>query len=287
MWFLVSFRFISVGSFLFCMLESVGFLAGWVVLELLSLRVTPYFFFEVFPRSQRALLQYMLISGLSSFFMLCGAFSSNFQWILVGVGVIMKLGVFPFMSWMYEVVIHSNWFIVWFFSGVLKVPFVLVLYMLGPGSFPFKFFCVSCFIVLGLNLWKGLGGWRRCWCHMIVSGSARLVIIGMLCSTEISFYVYWVYFVWVTLGLRFFYFLPNARGVSDDFIVYCFVILFISFPFGVAIFYKYAIGMSLLIAKFYIFVSWCFYTISEQLFLIYFLISRGKVRSRVSLFSFI
>lgn len=55
---------------------------------------------------------------------------------------------------MYNVFSVSNVFVLWFLSGLLKVPFVLILYLLGPGSAPFKFFCVMCFLVLGLNLWK-------------------------------------------------------------------------------------------------------------------------------------
>lgn len=87
-----------MGTYFLCLGESICYLAIWLMLELISFAVTPHFFFEVFPCSQRALLQYLIVSGISSFFLVAGALIKVYHYILIGLGVVIKLGVFPFMG---------------------------------------------------------------------------------------------------------------------------------------------------------------------------------------------
>lgn len=71
---------------------------------MLTLRVIPYFFFIGSGSRYRSLFQYIVISSLSSFFLVLGVMMVPYQGFLVGLGVLLKLGVFPFMGWAYEVV---------------------------------------------------------------------------------------------------------------------------------------------------------------------------------------
>lgn len=48
----------------------------------------------------------------SSFFLVLGLLSFDFRsWFLL-VGILLKLGIFPFLSWLYEVVVFSKWVVV-------------------------------------------------------------------------------------------------------------------------------------------------------------------------------
>lgn len=116
---------------------------------------------------------------------------------------------------------------------------------------------------------------------MMLSGSAGLVIISVSCPFYVKAYVYFVYFVWCSLVILF---LSLKEGLVMGWGVLRYLFLLISFPFSVAVLYKLSFGVSLLFGSFFVFCFWCFYTISEQLFLVKSLVGHRKVRSFVSLF---
>lgn len=108
MWFLLFVNVCCVCFLFFCLLEAVCLLSFWFVLELLSLSIIPYFIFWSSCRSQRCLLQYVLVLFVSSLFLVRGVLLFDFRSCLVSLGVLIKLGVFPFMCWVYEVVVYSR-----------------------------------------------------------------------------------------------------------------------------------------------------------------------------------
>lgn len=64
--------------------------------------------------------------------------------------------------------------------------------------------------------------------------------------------------------------------VAGYFLV-CFVL--VSFPFSVSIFYKLLVGFCMYSCGFVSFLAWVFYNVSEQFFLVKYLISVGMPRS--------
>lgn len=108
MWFLLFVNVCCVCFLFFCLFEAVCLLRFWFVLELLSLRVIPYFVLSSPRRSQRCLLQYVLVLFVSSLLLVAGVLLHDYRCCLVCLGVLMKLGVFPFMCWMYEVVVFRG-----------------------------------------------------------------------------------------------------------------------------------------------------------------------------------
>lgn len=89
------------------------------------------------------------------------------------------------------------------------------------------------------------------------------------------------------MGLVFLSCVEGGKKFSRFMYLFYFFVLFISFPCCLAVFYKYVVGMGLLITNVWIFSSWCFYTVSEQLFLFAFLLNRFNWRSGEDLFSLV
>lgn len=112
MWFLVFVKVCCVSFLFFCLFEAVCFLSFWFVMELFSLRLIPYFVFWSSYRSQRCLLQYVIVLFVSSLFLVRGVILYDYRVCLVSLGVLLKLGVFPFMGWVYEVVLFRRWVVV-------------------------------------------------------------------------------------------------------------------------------------------------------------------------------
>lgn len=155
--------FLKVGCvrfLFFCLLEAACFLNFWFVLEVLSLCVAPYFVLCSVGFKYRGLLSYMVVLMLSSFFLVAGAFVVSWQSLLLSVGVLLKLGVFPFMAWAYDVLVFRNWVVVWFVSGLLKIPFLLLFYVCeGCVEGLLCVLCVGRLCVLSVSLWKFRWGW--------------------------------------------------------------------------------------------------------------------------------
>lgn len=147
----------------FCLLEAACFLKFWFVLEVFSLCVAPYFVLCSAGVDFRGLLSYMVVLLMSSFFLVGGAFFANWDSLLLSIGVLLKLGVFPFMAWGYEVLVFRNWVVAWFVSGLLKVPFLLLFYFCKGGREGLLgVLCIVRFCVLVSKFWK----LSRGWCHI-------------------------------------------------------------------------------------------------------------------------
>lgn len=145
--------------------------------------------------------------------------------------------------------------------------------------------CSFGFLCLSLKFWKIRVDWRYCWCHMMLSGRTGLVVVSVFCPFSVMFFVFGVYLVWSRLVV--WYLRVERRGRMCGVGGFVYLFLLISFPPSLAVVYKVALGVSLLSSSFYVFVVWCFCTISEQLFLVHYYIRGLKVRSCVSLLSLV
>lgn len=135
----------------FSLFEAMCFLRFWFILELLSLSVIPHFFMWSSRLSQRSLLQYVVVLMVSSLFLVMGVLLVEFRSGFLCAGVLIKLGVFPFMFWVYDVVCYRNWVVVWLISGILKVPLFLLFYVRGLWDDCLLFLCVLRFLVLSVK----------------------------------------------------------------------------------------------------------------------------------------
>lgn len=112
--------------------------------------------------------------------------------------------------------------------------------------------CSFGFLCLSIKFWKIRVDWRYCWCHMMLSGRMGLVVVSVFCPLSVVFCVYGVYLVWLRLVLWYLCVERWARMCGLGGFVY--MLLFVSFPLSLAVFYKMALGVSLLSSSFFVFV---------------------------------
>lgn len=110
--------------FLFSLFSLSNFYAFWLVMEMMTLLLMGISY-TVFTNRVSQLMVYFLIQSLSSFLMLVSyLFSSS---LLLTVAFILKLGMFPFLSWYLNSVSRFPNFIFWLTGTLHKLPPLLIL----------------------------------------------------------------------------------------------------------------------------------------------------------------
>ena len=100
-----------------------------------TLSLIPSFFLRRDSNSLDSLFSYLVVSRISSSFIVCGLlFEGVFGFLFLGF--LIKFGIFPFFGWVYKVVIGANWVVVWGFSTLLKRPFLFLCYFLRSSGRP-------------------------------------------------------------------------------------------------------------------------------------------------------
>nr|QWT69518.1 NADH dehydrogenase subunit 2 [Paragonimus westermani]QWT69530.1 NADH dehydrogenase subunit 2 [Paragonimus westermani] len=268
---------ISIAGVVFfssCLFLSDSMSMFWLFLELGALSLVPSFFLRLGSSVLEALFNYLVVSSISSSLMICGLFYDSLLFLCF-LGLLMKFGVFPFHGWIYKVLLGSGWVVVWGFSVFLKIPFLFICFFLSSGgAFFLNAVCVLSFLFLGGLFWCYSYSWCHCWCHMMLSSSAALVAMSVEGSGDVLLYLFAVYGFWSSAVLFFFSYLEDW-GLSGVGTYFVFLVLLVSLPVSVSVFYKVWLAVSIYFCYLPVFASWCLYNISEQLFLISYLVKES------------
>nr|YP_009370869.1 NADH dehydrogenase subunit 2 [Khawia sinensis]ALK26533.1 NADH dehydrogenase subunit 2 [Khawia sinensis] len=240
----------------------------WVFLELAGLGAVPAFFLLLgsgLSGVYTGLFNYVIVSALSSVCFVSGfIFGGLFNFIVLGF--IVKLGLFPFMFWVYRVYSVSNWLFIFLLSVVLKYPVLYFGYILGGAAVEILIVdCLSTVVVCGIAFWVWSNSWQFVWCHMSLSSVATLLFACYSGDFLICWFIFLYYSVWALLCVCYFYSLPFDRSYSRSVWLFCFLLLVtpLSFP----LFYKLAVCVALFYSSLYLLLAWAFYSFSEQFFL--------------------
>nr|AKC58420.1 NADH dehydrogenase subunit 2 [Eurytrema pancreaticum] len=284
-----------MGGYLVCCLSLLGVLmfSGsmffmdslsmlWLSLELSSLSLIPAYFIVVRPMAVfSSLFCYFMISGVSSAMIIVG-FMYDYLMIVSFCGVLLKLGVFPFMLWVYVVMSSSNWFVVWEYSTVLKCVVFVLPYVFGyelASSAGVSWLVCIMFLLLSLFFWVFTYSWKSCWCHMLLASTGLMIMTALCCVTSNLLFLFLVYLVWSSQVIVLFSFWGGSLGERDLvwWFFYCF--LLVSHPMSFSVAYK--LISVYCVSSFSIFVMscWLLYSLSEQLFLIMWAINYKHPRS--------
>lgn len=118
--------------------------------------MVPCFFCLYSDVSFYTLFVYIIVSSVSSFLLLLGIVKVELVGLFL-LGLIVKFGLFPFMGWVYTIVLGSNGLVVWLFSVFLKFPFVYVCFFLRGyslgGLCGLKLLVFFTFFVLSVLFW--------------------------------------------------------------------------------------------------------------------------------------
>lgn len=106
---------------------------------------------------------------------------------------------------------------------------------------------------------------------MMLSSSAVLVAMSVRGSADTLFYLFVVYRFWGSFVVLFLSYLEE-RGLAKVGAYFVFLMLLVSLPISFSVFYKVWMAVGIYFCYFPVFVTWCVYSVSEQLFLIRYLV---------------
>nr|YP_009169427.1 NADH dehydrogenase subunit 2 [Fischoederius elongatus]AJF22819.1 NADH dehydrogenase subunit 2 [Fischoederius elongatus]QIJ60106.1 NADH dehydrogenase subunit 2 [Fischoederius elongatus] len=258
--------------------ENVAFL--WLFIELASLSLIPSFFMYGGSDGLSGLFSYIVVSSIASSFMVCALVSSGLL-VLFYLGLLIKFGVFPFFGWVYKVVVGSNWFVVWCFSTFLKSPFIFFIFffLLDVGCGVVEYMCCLTFLLCTFLFWLYSFNWYYCWCHMMLVSSASLVAMSLVLSVDSLFYLFLVYVIWASLVIGYFSLCGDEMVLSSLGFCFLFCFLLVSFPLSLSVFYKLLMGSCIFSCSFLVFLCWVLYSLSEQFYLVKFVIGNEVPKS--------
>nr|YP_007890987.1 NADH dehydrogenase subunit 2 [Hydatigera parva]BAN15659.1 NADH dehydrogenase subunit 2 [Hydatigera parva] len=265
--FIFSFIFSLVFIFCCCMVDSlIGF---WVFLELCGLSIIPSFFYNFNLSGYNiygSILSYVIVSGLSSIFIVLGLLISSLYYFVL-FGFILKLGLFPFMWWVYWVFASSNWLLIFFISVVMKFPILFFCYLYELSNV--KIVYIDSFLTIlicSLVFWFFSLSWEYVWCHISLSSVATLIVACFCSSVEICCFIYGYYFVWGCVTIVYFNLIADVMEIKSYlFWVFCFLLLVT--PLSMPLIYKISMCIGILYSSIYILLVWSVYSFSEQFFL--------------------
>nr|UTE83548.1 NADH dehydrogenase subunit 2 [Raillietina sp. HL-2022] len=274
MWSVRSYFGIFFFSFFFSVLFCVGcclvdsLLGFWVFLELCGLSLIPSFFFNSkvgVHGFYGCLLNYVIMSGLSSVLMVCGLLFGGLYYFLF-IGFIVKFGLFPFSLWVYRVFSDSGWMFIFFLSVILKFPVLFFCFLFQINVLSLVY--VDCFLtimVCGLLFWFFSPSWEYVWCHISLSSVSTLVVSCFCSEVWVCLFIYFYYFIWASFCIIYFCLVGSYWSFNGRFWWYCFLLLVtpVSFP----LFYKLGVCFAIFYSSFYVLFGWCIYSFSEQFFL--------------------
>nr|QBE89938.1 NADH dehydrogenase subunit 2 [Opisthorchis sudarikovi] len=277
--FLSIFGFICLMGFSVSLFTGDNLLMFWLFLELASLSLIPFFFLDSRSGVLVSLFSYIVVSGVSSSLIVSGLLFDDFMALLI-IGLLLKFGLFPFMSWVYIVLVYSNWLVVWGVSTVLKSSFLFFGFLLSGGwdSVLVEACCFLTFIFISLFFWLYTYGWVYYWSHTMLSSSASFVIMSIELSPDLLLYVYLFYFLWATIVILL---LSRLEGGSVLWSGYYFFLIsmLVSFPGSLVIFYKLFTCFCMYSCGLVVLLGWIVCSVSEQFYLVKYLIGVGVPRT--------
>nr|YP_009692014.1 NADH dehydrogenase subunit 2 [Rhinebothrium reydai]QEG77662.1 NADH dehydrogenase subunit 2 [Rhinebothrium reydai] len=270
MWIWFFFLFFFFFSVVFCLLCALvdNVLSLWVFLELCGMSIIPSFFYKSGGSLQgfySSLLSYIVMSGLSSVFLVTGIIMSGLYYAVL-IGFMVKFGLFPFSLWVYRVFSGSNWFFIFLLSVVSKFPILFFCFLLqSEVSLLLYSDCFMTILMCSSFFWLFSQSWEFIWCHISLSSVSTLIVACFCSDFGVSLFIYAYYFLWSCFCVFYFYYTDSLGGVKNVFWWYCFLLLIT--PLSLPLFYKLSVCVAIIYSSVYILVIWSVYSFSEQFFL--------------------
>nr|YP_009533202.1 NADH dehydrogenase subunit 2 [Cyathocotyle prussica]AYH51387.1 NADH dehydrogenase subunit 2 [Cyathocotyle prussica] len=281
--------FSGFSLFSICLFFSKDLVFFWLFLELSGLCLMPCFFLSVGSGSFISLFTYIVVSSISSSMMLAGILYGELVFFFL-IGLLIKFGFFPFLGWLYIVNLNTNWLIIWCLSTLSKVPFIFVCFFLS-GLMGAAYVSVSLFgcltlIFLSLVFWVYTYSWRACWTHMMVSSSVLLVLMSFCVSIDLLGLFFLIYVVWCSFTILYLASLESLQNFGggnsgNGLSIYVYIFLLLSTPVSLSLFYKLMMSYCVFSCGLLLVLCWVIYSVSEQFYLIKFLVSACLPKDRL------
>jgi len=201
----IPYYFFFVSSILFGVFISISrcrWLYIWIGLEVNLLSFVPLVVCGSNNLESEAAIKYFLVQALGSCVILfsyfsfmnfinCYVFGYRIYSYIIIIGLILKIGIFPFHHWLPQVMNRVSWFNCFLLSVIQKIApgFILCFIMYGHGSFLF-------FILGSLgSVFGGYNGINQRQLRVILAYSSIGHLGWILCSIHFSFFVFFYYFI--------------------------------------------------------------------------------------------
>nr|YP_009829432.1 NADH dehydrogenase subunit 2 [Enterogyrus malmbergi]QJD07094.1 NADH dehydrogenase subunit 2 [Enterogyrus malmbergi] len=253
-----------------CILYFVGlswgsYLGFWLCVEAAGLvLISGFFSYYVDTNRYVALLNYLLVSGISSSFIFVGLLSNVFNTLIL-LGCFIKSGLFPFMGWVLAVYSNCSWFLLYILAVVGKAIFLYLPMVSVSWVESFDLLVMLSLLFSGAWLWSVASNVKFYFCLTSISSSATYLYIVLHNNIELSVSLFVFYLVYNTCNFLVFYMLDSGSSFSHTNVLYLFVL--ISVPFSISFLYKLVSTYVISGFSLYICLAWILYGISEQLFL--------------------
>nr|UJH93386.1 NADH dehydrogenase subunit 2 [Neoheterobothrium hirame] len=219
-----------------------------------------------------SLITLFIISSISGLFLLVGWLLSLNNCFFLGLCI--KLGIFPFCWWVYNVYSGVSWEGIVFLNTLFKIPIVLIALVLNINENSYNYILFSFTVLL-------------CSLYLLSKGSSWYVFIGG--NSIISSYVLYIVLSYLDYSLivsllllgwvYFFFFILFVFNTSNsDFIgdsinainTFWFIFILLSIPASLSVFYKIFTVYCLTVNDGFVYtlLLWCFYQVVEQLWLV-------------------
>nr|WRY69000.1 NADH dehydrogenase subunit 2 [Cichlidogyrus tilapiae] len=251
-------------------------LGMWVCMEAANMIVlTGFFNFCISVNRYSGLLGAILISGISSGLLFMGFISDSYLKVFL-ISLILKIGMFPFVSWVVAVLINSPWLVFYFISSVSKVSLIYFhSFVSSLTEINIAVFYFLTFVFLMQLLISGVSGFKMLLAISSVStGSLLLLFLNGLGVYSVSVFlgVYLVYnlifmsvIASIEVGL-----LDSSKTVVSSFVV-------LGVPFSVSILYKLVGSYFVSFFSFPFIFLWVLYSCLEFVYVVLWLFEKSSV----------
>nr|YP_009487066.1 NADH dehydrogenase subunit 2 [Semisulcospira coreana]BBB06413.1 NADH dehydrogenase subunit 2 [Semisulcospira coreana] len=190
----------------------------WAGLEINLIGFLPLLVYQKSMLESESAVKYFIVQALGSSFLVFGSlfgYSLTFSWeslmgsfaslsmgsLMLNLGLLMKMGIFPFHFWFPSVMAGLSWLSCLLLSTWQKVAPIFLMAMILDASLLYTLFLLLCFLGAGSSLISGVGGMNQTQIRSLLAYSSighMGWILYASCFSEVSMKIYFSIYVLIS-----------------------------------------------------------------------------------------
>nr|AID57408.1 NADH dehydrogenase subunit 2 [Koreoleptoxis nodifila] len=198
-------------------LSSTHWLGIWAGLEINLIGFLPILVYQKSMLESESAVKYFIIQALGSSFLVFGSlfgYSLTFSWesltqnftipmgsLVLSLGLLMKMGIFPFHFWFPGVMAGLSWLSCLLLATWQKVAPIFLMAMILDAKLLYSLFLLLCFLSAGSSLIGGIGGMNQTQIRSLLAYSSighMGWILYASCFSETSMKIYFSIYVLIS-----------------------------------------------------------------------------------------
>nr|WOC29684.1 NADH dehydrogenase subunit 2 [Koreoleptoxis friniana] len=199
-------------------ISSAHWLGIWAGLEINLIGFLPILVYQKSMLESESAVKYFIIQALGSSFLVFGSlsgYSLTFSWesltenlvslsigsLMLSLGLLMKMGIFPFHFWFPSVMAGLSWLSCLLLATWQKVAPIFLTIMILDAKLVYSLFLLLCLLSAGSSLIGGIGGMNQTQIRSLLAyssiGHMGWILYGS-CFSEISMKIYFSIYVLIS-----------------------------------------------------------------------------------------